>query len=395
VTDVAADKTKRRTRIVVGVLLAVVIAGAITAYVLQQGGGAEARPPERRRDEAVAVRTAEATVQDLPITASYPGELDAEVAEVAARTSGLLLSVEVRIGDPVEEGALLATIDTAQAQRQLAEVQAERAGAEASARRAQAELGAAQAELERSEPLVLQQLVSAQEIDALRARRDALDAERAAADAQSAAARARLGLLRQQIADARLVAPFAGAVAERHLDPGAVVQPGTPVVRIVRSGPPRVRFRASERDLGRLASGMRFRLTTQATEDRVFEGTVERIAAAVAREDRTVAVEGLLDAEDPALRTGMHVELTLELGVIEGAVTVPGEAIVEREDEAGEPARGLFVAEGDRAVWRAVETVGRSGDRAAVRGVDAGAAVIVVGQDTLRDGSRIRLPESS
>jgi HlyD family secretion protein len=147
------SSSRRRTRIVVGVLLAVVIASAIAIYVFQESDDAEART-SGRRDEAVPVRTANATVEDLAITASYTGELDAEVAEIAARTTGLLLAVEVRIGDPVEEGALLATIDTAQATRQLAEVQAERAGAEASARRAQAELGAAQAELERSEPLV-------------------------------------------------------------------------------------------------------------------------------------------------------------------------------------------------------------------------------------------------
>ena len=388
----ASASTARRVRwALVAAIVAVAGAGA-AAWALkpdeaaEQGGG--------RTNAPTPVRVAQAAERELTLTAKHTGELHAEVAEIAARTPGVLEEVRVRIGDPVEQGDLLARVDTAQLVRQLAEVRAQRAAAEANARRTEAGLGAARAELERTEPLLEDQLVSAQEITALRARVDGLVAEGAAASAQADEAQARLALIQQQISDARLTAPFDGAVAERYLDPGAVVQHGTPVLRVVRSGPLRVRFRVPERDLGRLETGLPIAVTTQATADQRFTGRVERISAAVAREDRSVAVEGILEEEVATLRPGMYAEVALELGTLEDAIVVPGAAVLERPGrEEGEVASGVFVATNGTARWTPVEVVGRSGDDVAVRGIDAGTPVVVVGHDTLRDGAEVRVVE--
>lgn len=377
-------------------VMAVLVVGAAAAafYILRpQGAASDASARDTARP--TPVRAAAAVTDDLELTARYSGELHAEGADIAARTPGVLEAVNVRIGDRVEEGDVLARVDTAQLTRQLAEVEAQRSAAAASARRAEAGLGAAQAELDRTEPLLEEQLVSAQEVTALRARVAGLQAEQAAAEAQGQEAAARLELLRQQIRDARLEAPFDGAVAERHLDPGAVVQHGSPVLRLVHGGPLRVRFRVAERDLGRIRTGMPFEVTTHATADERFAGTVERIAAAVSRDDRTAAVEGVLEGEPPTLRPGMYAEIVLQLGLLEDAVTIPGAAILERPRDEGGMISGVFVVEGETARWVPVEVLGRSGDRVAVEGVEPEARVVTLGHETLREGAAVRVSEGS
>src|SRR5690606_1689702 len=98
---------------------------------------------------------------------------------------------------------------------------------------------------------------------------------------------ARAGVQREQRRDTAVIAPFDGAVAERYVDQGSIVAPGTPVLRLIRSGPPRVRFRLAERDLALVDVGMSFSVTTQATGDTAFAGKVTRISAEVSRVDRT------------------------------------------------------------------------------------------------------------
>jgi membrane fusion protein, multidrug efflux system len=379
----------RRMRLGLVLALALVLAGAVGLW-LSGGGDAGGRAaPERKGDAAVAVRTAAAQRETLELDARYTGELDADAAEIAAREGGLLESVRVRIGDRVKKGDVLARVETAQLVRQVAEVQAQRRSALASAERVQAELALARSQLERTEPLLADQLASAQEVDALRSRVAALTAERAIAEAEAEQAQARHALLAQQISDARMIAPFDGAVAERYLDPGTVVQPGQSVLRLVRDGPLRVRFRVPERELGRVREGLPFELTTRATGQERFAGRVERISAAISREDRSAAVEGVLQDEVPALRPGMYAEISLRLGTLEGAITVPGQAVLERAGEAGVLGSGVFVVDGGAARWTKVRVVGRSGERVAVEGLQAGAQVITMGHERIRDGTSV------
>jgi len=77
-------------------------------------------------------------------------------------------------------------------------------------------------------------------------------------------------VLRALISRALLLAPFDGAVSERYLDPGAVVQPGTRVLRVVRQGPLRVRFRLTQREVSRVSVGSPIQVTTQSNGAREF-----------------------------------------------------------------------------------------------------------------------------
>src|SRR5262245_8207395 len=369
------------------------IVGALAAAISIWVGLASAKP-KSSKDKEVPVRVSEAVVTDLPLRAVRRGELDADAAELAAKSGGYLVALTVGIGDQVKAGDILAQVEPDQAHHAISEAHADAMAAQAEKKRIAAELAAAEAENERAQKAFAKQLIS--EKDALDAKykMEALRAQSEAAQARQSQVGARVQISQDRLSDTSLTAPFDGAVAARYVDPGSIVQPGTAVLRLVKNGPLRVRFRIPERELNLVRVDMPFEVTTQATGDKHFRGKLTRIAAEVSRVDRTVAVEGILADETPLLRPGMYSEVSLDLGQLDDAVVVPSGSIIEQVGTDGQKQVGVFVVVDDKAKWTPISVKGVSGDRSAVDTLSAGARVVVLGHDSLRDGAPVRISEA-
>ncbi len=370
------------------------VAVALTVAVAAFAGGCNGEKQagaERRGPRPVSVRAAQVERGELQVISEYPGELFADAVDLAPRLPGRLASVPVRLGDKVKEGQLLAKLDDAELTHQLDEAEAALKASQARGRQASANLELARSELRRKAPLAADQLVSAQELAELQARVAGLEAQSAAAEAEAAQARARMGLLKKQLADTRITAPFAGTISERRLEPGAAVGPTTPVVRLVAEGPLQVRFRVPERDLAVLREGQPLQVRAAATGDSRHPGKVSRTGTEVSRTDRAVQVEGVLDEEKGALLAGMFATVELRERTLPDALLVPSAAVLER-NEGGEQSTGVFIAEGDAAQWKRVEPLGSRGGRTAVKAeLQPGDLVLTLGHEELSSGSPIRV----
>jgi RND family efflux transporter MFP subunit len=358
------------------------------------------QPEEQRRagggERAVPVRAEAASLASLDLVSEYPGELDADAAEIAPRISGRLLEVAVRIGERVERDQPIARIDDAEIRRQRADIDAQVRLATANRARAQAQLDLARRELERTEPLLEKKLVSEQDVDALRSRSSSHAAEVDVAEAQAEQGRAKLAVLAAELRDARVTAPFSGVIAARYLDPGAQVGPSTPIVRLVAADDLRVRFKVPEHELAGLREGLSIEVTTAATGKRRFAGKIVRLAGEISRAGRTLAVEAVLHEPDELLRAGMFAQVRLRRETIEDAVVVPAAALVTRVGGDGREITGVFEAVDGKAVWRSVAVRGREGDLIAVDGdIATGKLVLVLGHEDLADGASIRVVDGA
>ena len=87
---------------------------------------------------------------------------------------------------------------------------------------------------------------------------------------------ARANLLRvdAQLANASIVAPFAGNISLRHREPGEVVGAGAPVVSLLDLNDRWVRIYVREDQIGRIQLGMAARITSDTYPDRMYEGEV-------------------------------------------------------------------------------------------------------------------------
>src|SRR5204863_1807598 len=111
-----------------------------------------------------------------------------------------------------------------------------------------------------------------------------------------------LALAQHAQADARIVAPFAGIIEERHIAPGTYLQVGEPVVALVRTNPLRFRAGIPERSAlyVRLCQEVRIYFEGEAAP---LVAQVSRISPSLDVANRALAVEVDVPNRDGHLRT--------------------------------------------------------------------------------------------
>ena len=182
--------------------------------------------------------------------------------EVAAPISGRVSDVHVRVGDTVNPDAPLLRFDDAPLADEVARLEAMRNAAHADETLARANRRAALAELQKSRTLAEHGTIAGAELDDAR-----LLAEQARARVDAARAGVRQADVEQAMksrvrAEATVRAPWPAYVAARHVDPGATVAAGAPLLRLV-SREVAVAFAIPASAAGRLGEDPRARVETE------------------------------------------------------------------------------------------------------------------------------------
>lgn len=201
-----ADRPRRRF-LLAGILLAVLPAAT--------GCAPAPRHEDAATREAVAVRLLRPTRSDGSATMILPGRVKAEQeVTLTARVPARLTSL-AREGDRFARLAPVARFDSPEAREGLAASRA--AMAAAAVRRERARL-----QEERLRSLFTSGVVSKRDLEQV-------EVERQAAESAWSTARAQVAQWQE---GTTIVASFAGTVVRRFADPGAVLQPGDPVLQV-------------------------------------------------------------------------------------------------------------------------------------------------------------------
>ena len=283
---------------------------------------------------------------------------------------GLVAKVFVDEGDAVEEGQLIAQLDTAQ-------LRAARRRMSASLREAQAGVGISTLTADRLAKLADEQYISRQSADEARF-------GLRAAEAKQMELRAALAQIDVDLDKSKLVAPFSGIVSTRLVDEGTVVAAGSPVVR----------FRESDEREAVIGVPRTIPVEIGSTQQLVLDGRsfaapVSALVNDVNARTRTVAAIIELPAELEAA-DGQVIELVHRRRVVDSGFWVPTTALteglrgtwtvysIERDGESG------FVRR------EAVEVLHAETDRAFVRGtLETSDQVISNGLHRVVPGQRV------
>jgi RND family efflux transporter MFP subunit len=232
-----------------------------------------------------------------------------ESVDVNATVPGRLQAIYVETGDTVRAGDPLALVDPRAAEQQLEMARSALRGAEADARRATAEMNEAHARNTRRQEnpdFFSQEDLAQAELQAKTA-----TSAHDAAQARVTQERARVRQLEAELSESRIRAPFAGRVAERFVDPGAMVGPGTPIVRLISAGDLVVRAAVPPDDARGLSVGDPVAVTVRGSRLEV-PGTVARIAPEIDTASQSVLTEIRLDPSPEAagrLQNGLVVDV--------------------------------------------------------------------------------------
>jgi len=344
------------------------------------------RSPEQKEEMkeevfgATPVRVTRVEKQKISEKLNYTGTIEAlRKINITPEVAGKITKIYVDEGDRVQEGQLLAELDTRAIRLQLEQAEAALAVAEASYKDAQRNF-------ERMERLKGEKAVSDQQYEQVRLLFES-------AEAQRQQARAAVNLARYQLDVSMMEAPFSGIIASKNSEVGDVINPlmggfvpTSGVVTLMDFSQVKIEVDVSQTDINRIKKGQPAYLKVTALPNRVFEGRVSLVNMTADPLSKKFKVEVRIDNPDLILRPNTFGEITLEVSSHENALVIPQAAILED--------RYVFVAKENRAEKREV-TIGLQNTELAevLSGIQEGELVIIEGNYGLEDGAEIDIKE--
>ncbi len=382
-------------RLFIPISLAVWLAGC---------GGASKEKPPASAVRAVRVTTFTATTETWPSNYEATGTVRARSsAAISAKLMGYVREVMVQAGDRVRQGQLLVTLDTRDLDVSSRRAEASREGVRMAVPEADSAIAAAKANLDlahatfgRMEQLLRKKSISNQEFDEASARLKAAQAAYDMARSRRTQLNSKLAEVGQEVGAAAVMrsyadvlAPFAGTVTARSVEPGGLALPGAPLLVIERQGTERegaYRLEASvdESHLAAIRVGQPVSVTLDSV-DRTLEARVSEIVPAVDAASRTYIVKIDLPAL-PSLRSGVFGRAAFHLGT-RPLLAIPAEAVTERGQ-----LQSVVVADNGIARTRLITAGQKVNDRVEVlSGLSAGEKVIFPVPQELTDGARVEV----
>jgi len=346
-------------------------------------GGGGFRPP-------VTVRMAEATTGDIGAQLTVVGNLIGEqTVDVVPRTGGRLVSVNVKLGDAVRRGQLLAKIEDFEIIEQVKQAQASMEVAKATIRQREADLKVAELNFERSKNLFGRQLLAKQALDDAESRYLAAQAQLDLARAQSSQTSARLDELQINLGNTRITSPVDGFVGRRNADPGAWVSQNAPVVSVVEISRLRLQAAVVEKDLRFVGIGDPAIVEVDAYPGDRFNGRVARVSPVLDPATRTATMEVEIPNTGNRLRPGMYARVQLTIEEHTGVIVVPKLAVVDFEGK-----RGVWQPGDDNKAQFLPVTLGiEDGERVEITtGLKAGDRFVTEGAGAVRRNDTLVIP---
>ena len=324
------------------------------------GSDAQAAQAKAPEDTTPAIPVEAAMAQRAQVAATYSGTTTLEAAEeasVVAKVGGTVSEIYAEEGRQVRTGDALARMDDAD-MRYAAE-------------QAQANYDKKLQEFNRSQTLFDRKLISADSFDAVKYDLAVLKATND---------QAKLNLDRTTIRS-----PIDGVVAKRLIKVGNTLTPNQAVYVVTDFDPLLAVLYVPENALARLKPGQPATLDADALPGKSFTGKVARLSPVVDPQTGTFKVTVEVRPTGHQLAPGMFSRVSVTYDVHKDALTVPRAAIVTEDGESA-----VYVVKSGVAHRVPVSLGYADGDKVEItRGVAAGDMVVTLGQNSLKDGTKV------
>lgn len=369
-------------RFAVGIIVAVVLVGAIIFYGIHSRASAEARlqiATEQASILSVNVIYPKPTARTQEI--ALPGTMQAFVdSPIYARTNGYLKRWYVDIGSRVRNGELLAEIETPELDQQLRQARADLEASEAN-------LNLSKITAERDQNLLQTNSISTQERD------NAVNAY-AASHATVQSNQANVARLEQLQAFEKVVAPFDGIITVRNIDVGALIDAGANAPRelfhITAINKLRVYVSIPEMHSRAARPGTAAELSLDEFPGRAFRGTLVRTSNSIDYSSRTLLVEVDVDNPTRELMPGSYTQVHFKLPDDVHSLVVPSNTLLFRKE-------GLqvgVVRNGKAELVRVTPGHDYGDSMEILSGLQPNDAVILSPSDSLTSGSPVQIYQS-
>lgn len=261
----------------------------------------------KSREPKTIYTTAYVEKGTLAQTVSVTGKVNPnEQIDLTFKTTGILKSISVDVGDTVKKGQVLAVIDTGSLLSQLRQ---------------------AEAQVKYQEEILDDIKDKDDEND------DAYSSEQKKAQkAQVTQAQEGVNAIRDQLRDVRMISPIDGIVIRRTADPGetVVLSLNSPVITIAQKEDLLIQVNVPESDIVKIQIGQKADVTFDAfSSEEIFGATISQIdpASTVIQDVVYYRIKLKLDNIDPRLKAGMSANVDVRTAEKENVLMAPQRAI--------------------------------------------------------------------
>lgn len=288
-----------------------------------------------------------------------PGSLlPFEETEIRPEISGRIVALNVREGNYVSKGVLLAKIYDGDLQAELKKLQV------------QSEI--AQKTVERYGELIKIQGISQQEYDL--------------AQLQVNNLRADMDIVRVNIAKTEIRAPYAGRLGLRNISVGAYVSPTTIITTLRRVDQLKLEFSVPEKYTSTMKPGAKVQFGMDGV-NRKFTASVIATEAAIEANTRTLKVRALVQGQGQSLTPGAFAKVNLQMGENARSLVIPTQAVIPQARN-----KRVILFNGGTAKFQVITTGIRDSSYIQVtEGLNEGDTVVTTGLLAIRPDSKIKL----
>ena len=281
-----------------------------------------------------------------------------EEVQLSFETSGKITDIFFKEGSHVKKGTLLAKVNDAELQAQLA--------------RLEAQVPLAQERVYRQSTLLQRDAVSKEALEIVKTELATLNAD--------------IDKIKAQIELTELRAPFDGIIGLRQVSVGSFASPTTVVAKLTSVTPIKVEFSVPERYASEVKKGTNLEFNVDGKLE-AFKAQVYATEASLDAETHTLLVRALYPNENGELLSGQYAGIRLKQKEIPDAIAVPAEAIVPEMGKSK-----IFVYRSGKAEPVDVATgIRTDAEIQVVKGLEFGDTILTSGTLQLRKGSAVNI----
>ena len=334
---------------------------ALAAIALSGCGTGQASVASNEEIEAatpVPVAIAQPTRADVYATYEATATIASDAdAPVLSKVGGEVVRLFVEEGDRVEKGDVLAQLDGERLRLEMLS--------------ARADLERVRGEYARYTDLAARGLVSDAMFARLRSDLDALEAS--------------YELAKLNYGYSEIRAPISGIVSSREIKLGQNVAISDVVFRITDTSELLAYLQIPQAEIAKFSAGHAATLVVDAMPDNEYFATIARISPTIDTRNGTFRATAFIDNQTRELAPGMFARFTISYEKHADALVIPRSALVEEDDRTV-----VYVVQNGEVRRRVIETGVEADDLVEVlAGLSADEEIVVVGQSSLRDGSKV------
>ena len=353
----------------------------------------QAGPEQATETPAVTVKAMEVQYEPFVASVQVTGTLVSNtLVEVKAETTGRILKLSKDQGDRVAAGEAVAWVNEENYRIALLQAETSVQVAEATLERVRVLEAHSRTEMERARNLIKSGGITDKDLQAADVAERETGAQVALAEAQLAQTRAALAQAEKRLRDTVIRAPVSGEIVRRFVNPGAYVEPPTPVFTIVDNKLLELEAPVPSAQLGQVRSGQRVTFRVNSYPDMVFEGRVLEISPTVDQLTRAASARVQVNNSSGNLKAGMFAQGEVITGAQQQSIVISAEAAY-RSNGAGSDSY-VFVVENNKAVQRKVSLGQEMNSRVVVtEGLQPGDVLIAEQRIELAEGVRVETGE--